>query len=60
MRYLLDTHICINLIKSHPPQVLRRLEALNRGSAVMSVVTHNEADFKDYPGLVVENWALSA
>lgn len=134
MRYMLDTNICIYLIKNHPPQVLRRLEALKQGSAVMSVVTYaelraglemqsthrehdeqvlallvskipvlpfteadaesfgvlraavrdrsrnamdrliaahavssgtilvtnNEADFKDYPGLVVENWAYSA
>lgn len=133
MRYMLDTNTCIYLIKSHPPQVLRRLEALNQGAAVMSVVsyaelragleiqtanreqdehvlsllvskipvlpftesdaesfgvlraavrdrsrnamdrliaaqavnvglilvTNNEADFKDYPGLVVENWAIS-
>ena len=134
MRYMLDTNICIYLIKNHPPQVLRRLEALNQGDAVMSVVTYaelragleiqtanreqdehalsllvgripvlpltesdaerfgvlraavrdrsrnamdrliaahavnsgvtlvtnNEADFNDYPGLVVENWALSS
>jgi tRNA(fMet)-specific endonuclease VapC len=134
MRYMLDTNICIYIIKNHPPQVLRRLEALNQGGAVMSVVTYaelragleiqttnreqdehvlallvsripvlpftesdaesfgvlraavrdrsrnamdrliaahavnsgvtlvtnNEADFKDYPGLVVENWALSS
>ena len=134
MRYMLDTNICIYLIKSHPPQVLRRLAALNQGAAVMSVVTYaelragleiqtayreqderalsllvgripvlpftasdaesfgvlraavrdrsrnamdrliaahalnsgvtlvtnNEADFKDYPGLIVENWALSS
>ncbi|MDD2882837.1 MAG: type II toxin-antitoxin system VapC family toxin [Rhodoferax sp.] len=134
MRYMLDTNICIYLIKNLPPQVLRRLEALNQGEAVMSVVTYaelragleiqttnreqdehalsmlvgripllpftesdaesfgvlrasvrdrsrnvmdrliaahavnsgvilvtnNEADFKDYPGLVVENWALSS
>jgi tRNA(fMet)-specific endonuclease VapC len=134
MRYMLDTNICIYLIKNHPPQVLRRLEALNQGAAVMSVVTYaelragleiqtanreqderalsllvgripvlpftesdaesfgvlraavrdrsrnamdrliaahaansgvtlvtnNEADFKDYPRLVVENWALSS
>ena len=134
MRYMLDTNICIYLINSHPPLVLRRLEALNRGDAVMSVVTYAElragleiqtsnrakdehalsmlvdripvlpftesdaarfgllraavrdrsrnamdrliaaqavnsgvtlvtnhdAVFKDYPGLVVENWALSA
>lgn len=134
MRYMLDTNICIYLIKNHPPQVLRRLEALNQGDAVMSVVTYaelragleiqttnraqdehvlallisripvlpftesdaerfgvlraavrdrsrnamdrliaahavnsgvtlvtnNEADFKDYPGLAVENWALGS
>lgn len=138
MRYMLDTNICIYLIKNHPPQVLRRLEVLKLGDAVMSVVTYaelragleiqgearsptdreldkhvlallinripvlpfmesdaesfgvlrasvrdrnrdtmdrliaahavstglilvtnNEADFKDYPGLVVENWATS-
>ena len=131
MRYMLDTNICIYLIKNLPPQVLRRLEALTQGSTVMSVVTYaelragleiqsthrehdehvlsllvaripvlpftesdaesfgvlrasvrdrsrnamdrliaahavnsgvilvtnNEADFKDYPGLIVENWA---
>ena len=139
MRYMLDTNICIYLIKNHPPQVLRRLEVLKQGDAVMSVVTYaelragieiqgevrsptdrdldkhalsllinripvlpfmesdaesfgvllaavrdrnrdtmdrliaahavstglvlvtnNEADFKDYPGLGVENWAIDA
>lgn len=131
MRYMLDTNICIYLIKRHPARVLSRLEVLRQGEAVMSVVTYaelraglerqaanrsqdeqvldlltrripvipfdeaaaasygvlraavrersrnaldrliaahavcvgatlvtnNEADFKDYPGLVVENWA---
>ena len=130
MRYLLDTNICIYIIKRQPPEVLHRLESLPQGSAVMSVVsyaelragleiqtasraqdervlalfvqripvlpftesdaisfgvlraavrdrqrdtmdrlisahavsagltlvTNNEADFKDYPGLKVENW----
>jgi tRNA(fMet)-specific endonuclease VapC len=134
MRYMLDTNICICLIKRHPPQVLERLQTLAQGSTVMSVltyaelraaldmqtanrpqdervlallitripvlaftaadaerfgalraavrdrrrdtmdsliaahavsvgvtlVTNNEADFKDYPGLVVENWARAA
>ena len=132
MRYMLDTNICIYIIKNHPPQVLHRLESLTQGSAVISVVTYaelragleiqsanraqdervlgllknripvlpfteadaesfgvlraavhdrrrdtmdrliaahavsagvtlvtnNEADFHDYPGLKVENWAL--
>ncbi len=134
MRYMLDTNICIYLIKRHPLQVLARLEALNLGEAVISVVTYaelragleiqtanrardeqvlallisripvlpfdavaavrygilraavrerkrdaldrliaahalsvgailvtnNESDFKDYPGLVVENWVNSS
>ena len=134
MRYMLDTNICICLTKRHPPQILKRLEVLAQGSAVMSVVTYaelraglemqtihrqedervlalltrripvlaftstdaeifgvlraavrdrsrntmdrliaahalsvgvtlvtnNEADFRDYPGLVVENWTRGA
>jgi tRNA(fMet)-specific endonuclease VapC len=42
MRYLLDTHICIYIIKRQPPQVLRRLQSLAQGSVVMSVVTYAE------------------
>lgn len=42
MRYMLDTNLCIYLIKNHPPQVLRRLETLNLGAAVISVVTYAE------------------
>ena len=42
MRYMLDTNICICLIRNHPPQVLRRLETLDQGAAVISVVTYAE------------------
>ena len=42
MRYMLDTHICIYLIKRLPADVLHRLEALRQGDAVMSVVTFAE------------------
>lgn len=42
MRYLLDTNICIYLIKRHPPEVVARLEALRQGEVVMSVVTYAE------------------
>jgi tRNA(fMet)-specific endonuclease VapC len=42
MRYLLDTNICIYIIKRQPSQVLQRLEALAQGSAVMSVVSYAE------------------
>lgn len=130
MRYMLDTNICVHLMKAHPPEVLARLLQLDHGDVVMSIITYaelrvgleglgstraqneralhlltsdipvlpfdeaaaerygvqraavrdrrrdafdrliaahaaslgltlvtnNEADFRDYPGLVVENW----
>jgi len=33
-----------------------RLIAAHAVSAGVTLVTHNEADFRDYPGLVVQNW----
>lgn len=42
MRYMLDTNICIYIIKAHPPAALTRLSELNQGDAVMSVVTYAE------------------
>ena len=42
MRYLLDTNICIYLIKNQPPRVLQRLAVLRQGDAVMSVITYAE------------------
>jgi tRNA(fMet)-specific endonuclease VapC len=42
MRYMLDTNICIYLLKGHPPQALHRLQALREGDVVMSVVTYAE------------------
>lgn len=44
----------------------RRRDALDRLIAAHAIstscvlVTNNEADFKDYPGIQLENWALSA
>lgn len=135
MRYMLDTNICIYLIKRRPDAVVNRLASLRRGEAIMSaityaelrtglemrdeayraaderalallvenipvlpfgeaaavgygviraavrernrdaldrliaahalsvgatLVTNNKTDFKDYPGLIVENWASAA
>ncbi|MDP2878801.1 MAG: type II toxin-antitoxin system VapC family toxin [Sulfuricella sp.] len=131
MRYMLDTNICIYLMRHHPPEVAERFATLKYGEVMMSsitlaelrygvechpasrtaaetallalladvpvlafdgdaaasygivraavrdrkrdaldrliaahaislsviLVTNNEADFKDYPGLVIENWA---
>ncbi len=42
MQYMLDTNICIYVMKRHPSEVLKRLEALNQGEVVISVVTHAE------------------
>lgn len=42
MRYMLDTNICIYLMKRQPAGVLKRLETLRQGEAVISVVTHAE------------------
>jgi tRNA(fMet)-specific endonuclease VapC len=39
MRYMLDTNICIYLIRRHPPAVMERFARLSRGDVVMSVVT---------------------
>ncbi|MFN5880642.1 MAG: PIN domain-containing protein, partial [Burkholderiales bacterium] len=42
MIYMLDTNICIYLIRKHPPNVLKRLTPLQQGQALMSVVTYAE------------------
>ena len=45
MRYLLDTSICICLIKRDPPQVLQRLEEHDPGDVWVSAVTVSELAF---------------
>ena len=42
MQYMLDTNICIYIMKRQPMEVLKRLEVLRQGEVVMSVVTHAE------------------
>ena len=37
-----------------------QLIAAHAASVGVTLVINNEADFKDYPGLSVENWTLSA
>lgn len=39
MKYLLDTNICIYLIKHHPPEVLNRFSQLYYGSVGISTIT---------------------
>lgn len=42
MHYMLDTNICIYLIKRQPRGIVSRLESLRRGEAVMSAITYAE------------------
>ena len=42
MPYLLDTNICIYLMKVHPPQVVARFEKTVKGDVFISVVTYAE------------------
>jgi len=39
MRYMLDTNICIDLIKRRPPQMFRRFHSLNVGDVGISTIT---------------------
>jgi tRNA(fMet)-specific endonuclease VapC len=45
MRYLLDTDICIYVIKRRPPQVLARLQRCAVGDVGLSVVTLAELQY---------------
>lgn len=43
-------------VRERRRDALDRLIAAHAASLALVLVTNNEADFKDYPGLVVENW----
>ena len=43
--YLLDTNICIYMIKKQPPSVLARFEQLSLGSTAISLVTYGELEY---------------
>lgn len=45
MRYLLDTDICIYLIKKKPPQVLLRLKSLKISDVGLSSITVAELEY---------------
>ena len=44
MRYLLDTNICIYLIKKKPPAVFKRLESLPINQVGVSAITYAELE----------------
>ena len=46
-------------VRDRSRDAMDRLIAAHAVSAGVTLVTNNEADFKDYPGLVIENWAVS-
>ena len=45
MRYMLDTNICIYLMRRHPPEVVARFAGLAYGDVVMSSITLAELRF---------------
>ena len=42
MKYMLDTNICIYLVRKRPPEALKRLEQQFEGDVVMSSITYAE------------------
>ena len=45
MRFMLDTNICIYLIKRKPPQVLSRLKEFNIGEVTVSSIAVSELEY---------------
>jgi len=44
-RYMLDTNMCIYLMKNHPAQVAQRFAQCYVGDVVMSAITYAELDY---------------
>ena len=63
MEYLLDTNICIYIIKKKPINVFEKfgpLDTLIAAHAIsldLILVTNNEREFERIAGLRIENWA---
>jgi tRNA(fMet)-specific endonuclease VapC len=47
-------------VRDRSRNAMDRLIAAHAVNLGVTLVTNNEADFKDYSGLIVENWALSS
>jgi len=45
MNYLLDTNICIYIIRQHPPQVINRLKSCGIGDVAVSSITLAELEY---------------
>jgi tRNA(fMet)-specific endonuclease VapC len=61
MKFMLDTNICIYLMRRQPPQVVARFQAARVGDIVMSAVTHAELSHgvQRYGGAVRDQAASS-
>ena len=44
-RYMLDTNICIYLMKHHPPEVAERFAQCYVGDVVISAITQAELEY---------------
>ncbi len=56
MRYLLDTSICVYIVKKSPEKVFTRLRRFEFGEAGIFAITFSELQY-EFPELRVENWA---
>ena len=45
MRYMLDTNICIYLIREKPIKVLKKLRTFDLSDIVISAITHSELEY---------------
>lgn len=54
MKYLLDTNICIYIIKKKPQKVLEKFKQLSSGSIVISAVTVAELEYGVYKSQQIE------
>ena len=59
MELMLDTNICIYLIREHPPSVLERFASHAVGDIGLDVrlIPGNVREFGRVPGLRIDDWA---
>jgi tRNA(fMet)-specific endonuclease VapC len=55
MKYLLDTNICIYIIKRKPPKVFKRFESLRVSDVAISSITLAELEYGAYKSKHPEN-----
>lgn len=48
LKHLLDTNICIYILKKKPPTLIKKFESLSIGEVAMSVITYGELIYGAY------------